>query len=79
MPIEAAGVLLNVTAVNPDGAGFVTVFPCGSARPVASNLNYVAGQVVPNAVLAKLGAGGKVCLFTQSGADLVVDVNGYVT
>lgn len=31
----------------------------------------------PNLVVAKLGAGGAVCLFTQSGADLVGDVNGW--
>ena len=70
--------MLNVTAVVPDAPGHVTVFPCGSRVPTASNLNYVPGQVVPNAVLAKVGAGGKVCLFSVAGTDLLVDVNGFV-
>jgi hypothetical protein len=41
-------------------------------------VNYVAGDVVPNAVLAKVGVGGKVCIYTLAATDIVVDVNGYV-
>ena len=37
---------------------------------MASNVNYVAGATVPNAVIAKVGAGGQVCLFTQSGRSI---------
>src|SRR6185295_18541998 len=43
---DAAAVVLNVTVTDAQAAGFVTVFPCGSARPLASNLNYVAGSTV---------------------------------
>src|SRR4029078_10365019 len=68
---------LSVTVTNPVGAGFVTVFPCGII-PVASNLNYVAGQTVANATIVKLGPGGKVCLFNSEATDLVVDVNVYL-
>ena len=75
---DASAVMLNVTAVGPDAAGFGTVWPCGAERPLASNVNYGPGDVAPNAVLAKVGSGGKVCLFTKAGTDLVVDVNGYV-
>jgi hypothetical protein len=39
-------------------------------------LNYAAGDTVPNAVIAKLGAGGKVCLYTYAATNLIVDVNG---
>ena len=76
--VGAAAVLLNVTVVDPAAAGFVTVWPTGAERPLASNVNYVAGQIVPNLVLAKIGAGGKVSLFTQSAAHLVADVVGYI-
>ena len=78
VPADADAVMLNVTAVGPVAAGFLTVFPCGSPRPIASNVNYVAGDVVPNAVLAKVGTGGKVCIYTSQGTDVIVDVNGYV-
>ena len=74
---DAAAVALNVTVTDPMGSGFVTVYPCGETRPLASNVNFTAGAVVPNAVIAKIGDDGKVCLFVSNEAHLVVDVNGY--
>ena len=78
VPGDAAAVMLNVTAVRPVERGFLTVFPCGGAVPNASNVNYVAGQNVPNAVLAKVGVGGKVCIYTFAQTHLLTDVSGYV-
>jgi hypothetical protein len=77
VPRDAIAVVLNTTVTNPTAAGFVTVFPCGSDVPVASNLNYVKDQTTPNMVIAKLGAGGKVCFYSQQPTDLIVDVSGY--
>ena len=77
IPASATSVVLNVTVTEPAGSGFVTVFPCGQAAPVASNVNYVSGQTVPNLVIAQIGAGGKVCLFTEAAAQLIADANGY--
>ncbi len=73
----ASAVALNVAVVDARGPGFVTVYPCGQDRPNAANLNYVTGQTIANAVLAKVGNGGKVCLFTYGAIDLVVDVDGW--
>ena len=53
------------------------MFPCGEEQPLASNVNYAAGQVVPNAVLAKVGTGGRICVYTSSGTDLLIDVTGH--
>ncbi len=75
---DAVAVVLNVTVTEAQGAGFVTVFPCGGVPPTASSLNFVAGSTVANAVVVAVGAGGQVCLFTQTATHLVVDVNGYV-
>ena len=69
--------MLNVTVISAAASGFVTVFPCGAALPEASNLNFDAGDTIPNAVVAKLGAGGAVCVYTSAPAGLLVDVNGY--
>jgi hypothetical protein len=77
VPITATAASINVTAVTPGGSGFITVWPCGVARPLASNLNYVAGDVVPNGVLAPIGSNGKVCLYSLVDTDLVVDVAGW--
>ena len=48
VPADATAVSLNVTATNPQGPGFITVYPCGN-RPNTSNLNYTAGQTIANA------------------------------
>jgi hypothetical protein len=77
VPADATAVVLNVTATDPAGAGYITVFPCGAAQPLASNLNFAAGDTIPNAVVAKVGTGGKVCLFSNVAVHLIVDVNGY--
>ena len=73
-----SAVVLNVTVTEPTAGSFLTVSPAGEARPLASNLNYVAGQTVPNLVVVKVGAGGKVDLYNDSGATHVVaDVAGW--
>ncbi len=77
VPIDANAVALNVTVAEALGSGFVTVYPCGFPQPVASSLNYTAGAIVPNAVIAELGTDGKVCLFVSNATQLIVDVNGY--
>ena len=77
VPGTAASVVLNVTAVDATAAGFVTVWPCGTPQPLASNLNFAAGQTVPNSVIAKAGTDGKVCLFSSQAINAVVDVAGY--
>ena len=77
VPADAVAVVLNFTVTNPVGTGYVTVYPCGSPRPVASNLNFVAGQSVPNLVIAKLGTSGRVCVYSYAATDLLADVSGY--
>jgi len=75
-----SSVLLNVTAVSPTADTYVTVYPSGSERPLAANLNAVAGQIVPNMVLGRLGADGAVSLFNYAGTvDLVADAMGWFT
>jgi hypothetical protein len=79
VPADATAALLNVTAVRPDATGYLTVFPCGEPTPTTSNVNYTAGQIEPNAVLAKIGTNGAICIYTHADTHLVVDVNGVVT
>jgi hypothetical protein len=74
-----SAVVLNVTATNPAGPGFFTVWPSGRERPTASNLNVELGETRPNLVIVPVGVDGKVSLFSQSGADLIADVAGWFT
>ena len=75
---DVGSVVLNVTATATSGPGFLTVYPSGQARPLASNLNFAAGQTAANAVVAKVGTEGQVTVFNGSGSmHLIVDVAGW--
>jgi hypothetical protein len=77
VPATGVGaVSLNVAVTAPDSDGFVTVYPCGSRREVAS-VNYVRGQTVSNAVIAPVSTAGTVCFFSLAATDIVVDINGW--
>lgn len=71
---HASSVVVNVTVTEPESDGFATVFPCGADVPLASNVNFLAGETVPNAVTAAIGTDGAVCVYTSATAHLVVDV-----
>jgi hypothetical protein len=79
--VPASGVtavILNVAVVDPAGAGYLTAWPAGTPMPLASSLNFAAGQTVPNLVVAKLGAGGRLSLYNGGGpTHLVADVAGW--
>jgi hypothetical protein len=73
-----AAVVLNVTATETTGAGYITVFPAGGALPLASSLNIAhSNETVANLVTVRVGSGGRVSIFTQGGGHLVADVAGY--
>ena len=77
IPNTARAIVGNATVIFPNAAGFVTIYPDGQARPPVSNLNFVAGQVVPNAFTVSLDTQGEFRLYTTAQADFAVDVTGY--
>jgi hypothetical protein len=80
VPASGAGaVALNVTATGASRSSFLTLYPSGSPRPNASNLNFVGGQTVPNMVIARVGDGGQVAITNPLGSThVIVDVLGYL-
>ena len=73
-------VVINVTVVNSTAPGsYLTLWPDNAPQqPVVSDLNFTGGQIVPNLVVVKLGANGKIDIFNAAGlTDEVVDVVGY--
>jgi hypothetical protein len=74
---SATSVALSVAAVSAAAAGFLTVWPCGSPRPNASNVNFASGQTVANVAMVGLDATGEVCVFTSAATDLIVDATGF--
>lgn len=73
----ATAVVLNVTVTNALSPGFVTAYPCDAARPTAAQVNFPARTDLATAVVVKLSADQKLCLFSPVDTDLLVDVNGY--
>lgn len=82
-PAGAEAVVLNVTATGPTQDGYTTVWPADQTRPLASNLNFVAGRTVPNRVIVPLSTGGTpghIKIYNPYGfTDVVVDVSGWFT
>jgi hypothetical protein len=72
---DAQAVALNVTAVDAGAAGYVAVYPCGSAVPTVSAVN--VDGAAPRANLVQVAAAGrKVCLFNSTPMHLVADLAG---
>jgi SpoIID/LytB domain protein len=76
VPANATAVVVNVAAADAGGPGYLTVFPCGTAPPLASNVNFGAGGNVANLATVQLG-GGDVCVFTSTRTGIVVDAAGW--
>jgi len=86
-----SAVLLNVTAVNAPGPGYLSVVPKPQSvgdvfddqgtywsTPSTSNLNVDDRLAVPNLVLARVGAGGKIRVVNSFGpTDVVADIAGW--
>ncbi|MBK5306755.1 MAG: hypothetical protein JJD92_08735 [Frankiaceae bacterium] len=82
VPGTAVAVVLTVTAVNAAATTDVRVYPTPSdataGPPEVSNINLGARQIVPNLVIAKVGAGGAVRLRNSAGqVDLLADLAGW--
>ncbi|MBI5090621.1 MAG: PD40 domain-containing protein [Actinobacteria bacterium] len=74
-----SAVVMNVTAVDPFGPGFVQVAPTPVVPGASSNLNTAAGRTIANLVVVPLAPTGTVDLYLTTPADLVADVVGYFT
>lgn len=80
IPASVAAVVFNLTVTQSKFDGFLTAFASGRAAvPNASNLNFAAGQDVPNLVTVPVGADGKVAVFNRSDGTthVIADVAGY--
>lgn len=74
---ETDAAAINVTAANPAIAGYLTVWPCDTERPVASSVNFLARQDRGAQATTLLGGPGKtLCIFSNAATDIVVDLQG---
>lgn len=72
-------VVLNLTVTGASRYGYVAAYPGGFFPPLASNVDFGAGQTVANLVVAPVSVDGKVDLYNGSTGpiQLVADVAGY--
>ena len=79
VPTDAVALAVNVTTTQTSRAGFVSVYPAGTDRPIASILNADApGQTRAAAAIVPVNADG-FDLYSLVGDHVLVDIVGYFT
>ncbi|MDR1998463.1 MAG: hypothetical protein LBQ06_00765 [Frankiaceae bacterium] len=75
-----SAVVLNVTVTQPSASGWIAAYAHGRLYPGSSNLNFAAGQTIPNLVIAPVSPDGTVDLLNGSAGtvQLIADVFGYI-
>jgi hypothetical protein len=77
VPAGARGILGNVTAVDPNDAGYLSVFPNTFAN--TSNINYVPNQTTANALICALSAAGSLKMRSSvSTTNVILDIVGFL-
>ena len=81
IPASASAVAGNFTVVAGGASGYISVYPTSvTTHPVASDVNWVAKEIVPNFTIADTNGTGNVEVYNSYGTiNLVIDVFGYFT
>ncbi len=80
LPDNADAVSYNLTVTAPTGAGDLRIYPGGTSAPLASAINYLAGQTRANNGIVPLGADGSIAVQCDQASgivEMILDVNGY--
>ena len=71
--------VLSVGVTNTWAGGYFQVLPCDATPGAYSTSNASeAGQTIANLAIVQLDATGKACVYSQSAADIFVDLQGYL-
>ena len=77
VPPGTTAVVGNLTVTEPVAEGFIAAFPCGTAVPQTSNLNFLAGETRAVAIIIGVDAASRLCLRSIVDHHVVVDITGY--
>jgi len=70
--------VLNLTATQTVGGGYLEAYPEGATRPTASNVNWSAtGITIPNLVVVPIASDGNVSIYVHGTSHVIADVSGY--
>jgi hypothetical protein len=70
-------VALNVTVSGPTAPGFLTIWPGDQPKPDASNINFAAGDTIPNMVIVPISALHQLNFYNSAGdTNVIVDLMG---
>lgn len=76
IPANATALTLTLTVDGTQAAGYLTAWPADQTRPTVSNINFGAGQIRANGSITRVDGNGDFRVFTNVGANVVVDVVG---
>lgn len=75
-----ATAVVSLVATETTGAGYIQLLPCGAVAGAASNLNAdAANQTRATLAFVRFDSAGQACVFTQRAAELIVDLQGYMS
>jgi hypothetical protein len=80
VPASARSVAVNLTITQPSSGGHLSAFPSCASVPLASTLNFSAGQTRANNAVLPLGTGGAISInsaFPSGTAHFILDVTGW--
>ena len=73
---DAQAAVIDLAAVEPSAAGYLTAWSCDETKPPTSNLNYLGGATRASHAVVTLASDASICVFTMAGTDVIVDVTG---
>ncbi len=80
VPLTAKSISVNLTVTQASTGGHVTAFPAGQGVPLASTLNFSAGQTRANNAILPLGAAGAISVqsvLSSGTVHFILDVTGW--
>jgi hypothetical protein len=80
VPSGAKALSINLTVAQPTASGDLRLYPAGESMPMASAINYGAGQTRANNANVPLGSTGGFavrCDQASGNVQVIIDVNGY--
>jgi hypothetical protein len=71
---DGSTVAVNVVSTGSGSPGWLQTYPCGSAVPTTSTLNFRSGQTIANSAMVKTGSSGNICVRSVARTHAVVDL-----